>query len=345
MIRDLLTSITDFISNSRSLLRNPRENAQELLIGLAILLLILLVLIVAVSLIGAVRRSKEQRLRVRREQPHRVPQRTKLRLALLWSGVGFLVILFFLGLGYSSEPRFCNRCHVIGDYYQSWTQSTHKKVSCLACHQEPGLLGFVGKRIEALQNLELFVVGGYPETLDASVANEVCARCHKSDISETRRAEGLIVSHKELVEARYRCSDCHSGLAHENSKVAKHTSRMGICLTCHDGGEASRECSLCHYDDVDAIPKRLEHFTKADIDLEETCEECHPKQKPRPVPVAKPANFDKLCGKCHGLEVIKRSTVRGNGWRKVLVRMIKKGLVVDAHDFDAVLLYLENTYP
>ena len=43
----------------------------------------------------------------------------------------------------SEQPGFCNSCHIMNDYYDSWKTSTHSEVNCLACHLKPGLMGLV----------------------------------------------------------------------------------------------------------------------------------------------------------------------------------------------------------
>lgn len=347
MINNILSSLTKFFSDTAGLFRNPSENAAELVILLAVVLLLILVTVIAISLVGAIRRAVRQRRLYPGEPRPPDPLTRRRRAIVLLSGSGVLLIVFLLGLGFSAQPSFCNRCHVMQDYYANWTDSSHKGAGCLTCHQRPGLLGLAAKRLEALQNLQSFALNNYAEPLDAAVGNEICVRCHDTVLLKVFRIGGIRIKHQELMTG-YRCADCHSGVAHENSTVAKINSQMGICMRCHDGEKASGECRVCHYDDKNTVAESLERFSKATVDLEQTCEACHAEDieaaKARTVALAKPA-YEKACAMCHGLDLTEESMIRGEGWAAVLHRMQNKGCIYEGADFESLLLYLKTVFP
>ena len=46
----------------------------------------------------------------------------------------------------TTKPQFCRSCHIMEPYVDSWADSSHKNVTCVDCHYEPGLLEtFEGK--------------------------------------------------------------------------------------------------------------------------------------------------------------------------------------------------------
>lgn len=48
-----------------------------------------------------------------------------------------IVILLTISLEVTSTPRFCSVCHNMKPYYESWKQSSHRDVTCTACHFPP----------------------------------------------------------------------------------------------------------------------------------------------------------------------------------------------------------------
>ena len=43
----------------------------------------------------------------------------------------------------TNHPKFCASCHTIKPSYESWLQSSHKEVECVACHVRPGIVGWL----------------------------------------------------------------------------------------------------------------------------------------------------------------------------------------------------------
>src|SRR5439155_1107171 len=47
----------------------------------------------------------------------------------------------------TSAPKFCATCHTIKHSYDSWVKSSHKEVTCVACHVRPTFEGFIQDKV------------------------------------------------------------------------------------------------------------------------------------------------------------------------------------------------------
>jgi nitrate/TMAO reductase-like tetraheme cytochrome c subunit len=162
------------------------------------------------------------------------------------------VLLFSAGsFWWTSQPSFCDRCHVMNKYVDSWAQSAHQDVNCEKCHLTPGLFGFLGGKIAGLQVVMNYIRGEYEDySFSAAVSNASCLQCHRTILDENVHdaKAGVIVSHRNIVESGGKCVACHSTVAHGDAipvGSATHPS-MQTCLTCHNDETAPLRCSLCH---------------------------------------------------------------------------------------------------
>lgn len=162
------------------------------------------------------------------------------------------VLLFSAGsFWWTSQPSFCNRCHVMNKYVDSWAMSAHRDVNCEKCHLTPGLFGFLGGKIAGLQVVMNYIRGEYEDySFSAAVSNASCLQCHDAVLQKNVHDAdaGVIVSHKDIIETGGKCVACHSTVAHGDAipvGSATHPS-MQTCLTCHNNETAPLRCSLCH---------------------------------------------------------------------------------------------------
>lgn len=87
----------------------------------------------------------------------------KIFMELKWSVkiLLFLVVvgLFtFISIEITGQPAFCNSCHIMNPYYDSWKASSHSDVSCLKCHLKPGLANYAVGKIRGLsQSIDCMV--------------------------------------------------------------------------------------------------------------------------------------------------------------------------------------------
>ena len=83
----------------------------------------------------------------------------------------------------TSHPEFCASCHNIRPSYESWVASSHKDVTCVACHVRPGVEGFVhDKAYTGLKDVAIYLFGTPTDShnLQATVSSDVCLSCHRA---------------------------------------------------------------------------------------------------------------------------------------------------------------------
>ena len=54
-------------------------------------------------------------------------------------GVILLAVSTVGFIEYSARPGFCDNCHIMQPYYDSWATSSHREVACIQCHYAPGI--------------------------------------------------------------------------------------------------------------------------------------------------------------------------------------------------------------
>lgn len=270
----------------KEVLRNPAADPRKTLLVGAILVVAILILVMLGLAVYSWLSVKKKRVVV-------VKPRRKISPRERWLGLGIFlaIIIGFLALGvsYTSRPSFCKGCHVEEREYNSWSQSSHKEVFCLACHQEPGISGWLSGKMSYLRWTLLFATHQYSNPIRASVTNLVCLRCHSKVTQKVVSRYGIRVRHKDFLEKGDRCTDCHNTIAHERVvPVAKYPT-MEQCISCHNAKKASTECNLCHQSDTgEKIRKPKRSFVKITTPTPRQCRRCHSVER---------------CIQCHGLEL------------------------------------------
>lgn len=134
----------------------------------------------------------------------------------------------------TDQPQFCASCHTIAPSYESWTRSTHKEVTCTACHVRPGMEGWIRDKAWAgMRDVAIYLFGtpAEPHNLRGPVDSQVCLGCHRHilrvsevaprDLPSPVKEVGLIIAHRkhmDAFEARGQgegCTTCHSGVVHD----------------------------------------------------------------------------------------------------------------------------------
>ena len=135
-------------------------------------------------------------------------------------------------------------------------------------------------------------------------AMDACAECH--DVEDTDGCtlchsdmENLDVyqrvvdyspkfNHKVHVEAKLACDHCHVGVEKSDSAAATHLPGMEgcpgmeMCMDCHDGLQAPKDCHTCHVEQKDLRPVDhanelwlQQHGDNAKMDDAQSCSMCH----------------------------------------------------------------------
>ena len=143
------------------------------------------------------------------------------------------VVAAAVAIPLTNDPRFCASCHIIKPSYDTWVISTHKEVTCVACHVRPTFEGFMeDKVIKGMHDVWVTFVGTpkKPEDLKATVHSELCLSCHRNmlriselatrDLSGPLKKAGLIMEHRKHMEAFNKrgkgegCTTCHATVVH-----------------------------------------------------------------------------------------------------------------------------------
>lgn len=148
-----------------------------------------------------------------------------------------IVAAFILGgvaVPLTNHPDFCAGCHTIKLSYDTWKVSTHKDVTCVACHVRPGLENWLhDKAWNGSKDLAITLFGTPTDShnLTAKVDSEVCISCHHAilrvsevaprDLPSPVKDVGLIMNHRRHMDAFLKrgqeegCTTCHARVVHE----------------------------------------------------------------------------------------------------------------------------------
>ncbi len=169
-----------------------------------------------------------------------------------------------------SQPQFCNSCHEMNFYYQTWQNSTHAtKAVCLNCHSQPGLQGFISENVRGAEQIAAHFSGNYtvPIQIVTRVKNEQCLACHPETRNITDKT--IEAKHGLHMDKNVLCADCHSRLVHNQSGEPRviTTAQCDLCHKAHTnfkllGVHANLSCDKCHPGDKYAA-------------INPACESCH----------------------------------------------------------------------
>lgn len=174
-------------------------------------------------------------------------------LLLLGIGGGALLLASGFSFWWTSQPSFCGKCHPMQVYIDGWERSPHAEENCEHCHIPPGLFGFMGGKIAALQVVMNYVRGNYEDySFSAAVPNASCLRCHEGIMAEDIFIpdKGLKVSHRNIIGAGAKCVSCHNTVGHDTAVPAgaRMYPTMDKCMGCHNDIIAPSACQTCHTD-------------------------------------------------------------------------------------------------
>jgi hypothetical protein len=184
------------------------------------------------------------------------------------------------------RDEFCPRCHVLEPAAASAAATPHRVARCIDCHRSPGLLGSLDLRLRMIDDL---VANPTAEKIDkpAVVTEKGCRQCHKKELRDTLTVGVIRVRHSDFGKT-VACAACHGRVGHSAEPTTPRPAlRMAVCVKCHDGEHAPRECALCHLSDV-AFTNEPATFGKIDLPAPTTCRGCHDLTG---------------CTECHGVEM------------------------------------------
>ena len=222
-------------------------------------------------------------------------------------GLAIAVPTTYVAVHETAKSEFCNSCHIMEPYYESWQASSHKDVACIECHYEPGAVEtFVGK-FKALSQLAKYVTRTQGTKPWAEVSDTSCMRsgCHSVRMLEGEVQFGRVrFDHSpHLLETRrgrrLRCVSCHSQIVQgEHFSVTE-----SVCIMCHfmpasEGAPppATSDCETCHGAPAEELMVQGRPFSHTEyVGRGVDCRECH-----SPVVEGEGAVRSERCHSCHG---------------------------------------------
>jgi len=214
------------------------------------------------------------------------------------------------------SPRYCAACHPAEA--SGATSGPHASLRCESCHARPGGLGLAEQRVRVVGMVPAAIAGakagGAGRVYDAQ-----CLACHAKQIAGRVTAQGLTMSHQEVLAAGWACERCHGSVAH-GGQAAGFRARydMDACLECHSQNPRDIDaCSTCHVEGGESRREDLETRTPWRVTHGagwrhmhgmgnlKTCQACHAPAK---------------CVECHHMQVPHPLTFKKTHGRDVLAR-------------------------
>ncbi len=217
------------------------------------------------------------------------------------------ILLSVYSIEIANYPGFCTQCHYMKPYAEAWEHSSHKDVSCVLCHYEPGIKSTVKAKINGMVTVVKYVTGTYSTKPSSEVSDMACLRegCHtKANLNkEITFYKDVKFTHKHHLEElrrgkKLRCTSCHSQIVQGAHMKVTQT----VCFTCHMKGIEKEglgigRCTVCHTiptNSVSYMGIEFEHQEFLENKPELLCLDCHfnVTQGDAPVP-------EEGCFSCH----------------------------------------------
>jgi nitrate/TMAO reductase-like tetraheme cytochrome c subunit len=197
-------------------------------------------------------------------------------------------VVTVVALEQTAQPEFCNSCHIMEPYFESWQNSGHAHVACIECHYEPGAVETFEGKLQALSQLAKYVTRTQGTKPWAVVSDNSCMRsgCHSVRAIEGPLTFGTVkFDHAgHLLDGRpgkqLRCVTCHSQVTQTQHFAVSES----VCFTCHfmpgadHGGAAdgSGACLVCHFPPTGSVDVAGAPFEHAEYVARGVgCQECH----------------------------------------------------------------------
>jgi hypothetical protein len=175
---------------------------------------------------------------------------TRRRL-LTWGAfiaVAVAAVLLALPVVSVLTPDYYRRYPALGPRMDHWSISTHSRFSCIECHVEPGIDGFLSFAAKAVPAFYSQLAQGPTDTnLLKAPGRRSCQQCHTTYRSVSAGGDLLIPHRAHVGVLGIDCVVCHKDLVHSLNRRGYNRPEMETCLkVCHDGDKATRQCVKCH---------------------------------------------------------------------------------------------------
>lgn len=129
----------------------------------------------------------------------------------------------------------------------------------------------------------------------------ICRECHDeagfADRVDIKTPEPPVMFNHSLhiEDMEQKCTTCHVGIYDKKFVKGIGIPEMGVCLKCHNGEDAPKNCSFCH-----ESPPMFSHLTHKKNEVE--CESCHTTVKESKSPLDNNLPKANICDDCHDKE-------------------------------------------
>jgi nitrate/TMAO reductase-like tetraheme cytochrome c subunit len=208
----------------------------------------------------------------------------KIKRIIIFSIIGFILVFLVGSIEYTSHSGFCNSCHYMKPFYQSWKTSSHSHIECSTCHYAPGPRSKIRAKIEGIMQVGRYWTKLYLKSKPwAEIPDESCLRggCHEKRLLEGQdKFKKTVFDHKihlsDLKRGKQlRCTSCHSQIVQgEHITVTEST-----CFICHfkksEHYPRISDCYHCHIKE-DLISEKTSKFNHSPVfDNGFECNKCH----------------------------------------------------------------------
>ena len=240
----------------------------------------------------------------------RRPSKKWVLLALAVAAVVALVLPVFSTL----QPGYYERYPSLRVRMANWRLSTHSKMSCEACHVDPGAAGYLAFAAKSIPSFySQLMYGPKAANLLSAPSSAACEKCHTIYRQVSPNGD-LLIPHRAHVEVlEISCATCHKSLVHSANSQGFNKPEMATCLrTCHNAKQATDQCTKCHtrkevpenHKQADWLDTHAAKMDSADCGKchawsPDFCSECHAKR-----PASHAGNFKQT----HQVRVAARGT-------------------------------------
>ena len=144
----------------------------------------------------------------------------EIKKYLVAAGAALAIAVFIMWgppdmLRKTSEPEYCNTCHVMNEQFEAWFMTgLHRNIKCVDCHlpNTGPVRYFIWKGLDGMKDLAMFHSGIYSEDIGISshgkkIVQENCLRCH----------EGMVT----VINTDGRdCWSCHRRVMHRHPAIS-----------------------------------------------------------------------------------------------------------------------------
>ena len=182
------------------------------------------------------------------EKPHKKRRRRwVIALSIIGAVIVVLIISAFVTAHFTSASSFCDSCHEMEPYYESWQASTHSGVECRECHIPPGPIPYIETKLGSFREIyvhfsshpdaPLAVTRGRSPTPTASraITRRPTPPCPPSPSPTT--------STPAWTASAATCASFTRPSIRPTTRTRRPCRR---CFQCHNGSIAPSDCSYCH---------------------------------------------------------------------------------------------------